>query len=119
MIATDHAVQRYQERVKPALDAAACKAELEALLAVAPEVERPAWCSVDANAGHPADRYLELADGILAAAAGGICVTVMVRSGLGERERANRNRRKARERRRKRRRQRPGRPYVDESRWAV
>jgi hypothetical protein len=94
-----HAVQRYRERVKPALDPAQCKAELEALLAMAEESERPDWAGGEAR---PGARYRLLADGIVAALVGGRVATVMTRGSMGEAMRRERNRYKARRRRAKR-----------------
>lgn len=74
---TEHAVRRYNERVKPTLGLGACRRELEALLAGAEEVARPEWL----HAHHPdTESYLELADGIVAGVQGGAVATVLIRA---------------------------------------
>lgn len=117
-----HAVQRYRERVKSALDAAACKAELEALAGMAGEIERPAWVTVEPDA----ERYLLLADGIVAVVKGGYVATVLTRGSLGPERRRERNQAKARRRRARRDRnqkrqkqRRDGRPESDPSGWGA
>lgn len=59
---SDHAVERFQERVKPALDLDAARTELEALVRAAekPSSEQPNW-HVKAV---PCSLYLHLSDGI-------------------------------------------------------
>ena len=62
VVISDHAVARYQERVRPGLDEAAARAELERLRAVATVVrEAPAWL----HAADQASCYLLLGDDVV------------------------------------------------------
>ena len=59
---SDHAVQRYQERVRPGLDEAAARAELERLRAVAAVAsDPPGWL----HAADQAPWYLLLGDDVV------------------------------------------------------
>jgi len=61
-VISDHAVARYCERVRPGLDGAAARAELERLRAVATVVhEPPAWL----HAADQASCYLLLGDDVV------------------------------------------------------
>jgi hypothetical protein len=94
--ASDHAVARYQERVKPCLPLDACKRELMALLNSGLEAtDPPAW------AEHLDRQVVELSDGILAVMDGRVCLTIATRAGMSEERRARRNEKKARKRRRR------------------
>ena len=62
VVISDHAVQRYQERVRPGLDEAAARAELERLRAAATVVrDPPAWL----HAADQAPCYLLLGDDVV------------------------------------------------------
>lgn len=93
---TEHAIERYQERVRPTLEVAAAKRELVALveMAGAPTPEPPAW----ADYVHPApDSYLVLSDGVLGLIRGGRMTSVIVRGAMApEYREAKRKERRAR-----------------------
>jgi hypothetical protein len=80
-----HAIQRFHERVKPALSAKAAAAELRALVDMADLVTDPPEWMQDTR---PTDRWLELADGIAAAVAGNTVTTILLRGGADPAARA-------------------------------
>lgn len=92
---TRHAVERYIERIKPALGEVTARCELEALLAQTEIVERPpAW--VEWRIGMT---YHVLSDGIIAVqAANGYVTTILIRGGCSERTRARRKSRRIQKR---------------------
>jgi hypothetical protein len=80
--ATHHAIMRYIERVKPALEPKAARVELETLLA-ALESSPPVWWT----SARPSDStaFAEICDGIAVAVEGkGVVTTVVVRGGVGD-----------------------------------
>ena len=99
---TDHAIARYCERVKPALDPQQAEGELLALMEQGRVISEPAW-RVDFPS---TDCYLELCDGIVLALSrerkGYIATTTLTRGGSSSSRREDRNKRKA-DRRRARR----------------
>jgi hypothetical protein len=107
---TNHAVNRYQERVKPTLDWGAAKRELTALTEIGEVVPSLPW--LDSSAPDFA-ALIELSDGIAMALTrpdgvdGYIGTTVFIRGGVDEKTRAHRaekNKRKRHRRRTKKRR---------------
>lgn len=92
---TRHAVERYIERIKPALDEPAARRELEALLDLAEPLERPpVW--IEWRIGMT---YHSLSDGIIAAeAANGYVTTILIRGGCSEKARARRKSRRVQKR---------------------
>jgi hypothetical protein len=91
---TDHAVEQYVARVKPALATHQAKAELLALVELAgnsPTTEPPPWIQPDSE--HFGAYYLIVSDGVcLAIKPNGFVATCLVR---GERSPEQRARRKA------------------------
>lgn len=74
---TNHAVERYQARVKPHLGATQARRELYALLDLAETVERPRW---DLSRAHTAaDAYLLIAPDCVAIVVDGAVVTVITK----------------------------------------
>jgi hypothetical protein len=76
---TNHAVERYIERVKPALSAVVARQELEALIEMSlpSSPTPPAWLS----AFEPdTEAFLELSDGIAGAVKGNTVTTILVRA---------------------------------------
>ena len=102
---TQHAVARYRERVRPALDADQVRRELLALLELAGDPgPPPEWVHAAAD---PCHAYLELADGVaLGLKANGRtrwdAVTVFVRGGEAESYRRHRARKRKQEKQRQR-----------------
>ena len=98
---SDHAIVRYQERVKPALTREQAKRELEALVGTAQGLgkEQSPWLTLS---GAPVDAFLELSDGIIALVMDLTVITVLIRGGSHESVRKARNERKARRRRARR-----------------
>lgn len=104
---TSHAVQRYMERVKPALGFDTAKGELDALVAMAGEPHgKPDWHFLPEYTSEAAEHYFTLSDGIAAAVKGGAVVTVLTRGGACAGHLANKARRKKEGREAKRRRPR-------------
>jgi hypothetical protein len=88
IIASDHAVDRYHERVKPALDRDAAERELLALLATVPATEaKPEWLYIPEGLVNITS-YCELSEGIVAPlrrhvpVRGFIACTILIRSDL-------------------------------------
>jgi endonuclease III len=94
---SQHAVDRYQERVRPTLDTEAARTELEAVLSMDPERinEAPEWVHVCET---KADYYLEVADGIVAPVAQGHVLTIITRGGSHPEHRARKMETKRRRR---------------------
>lgn len=90
---SNHAVERYVERVKPQLGEAQAREELEALVALAEPCARPWWVKAPIRRG---DAYLRLAPDVIAAVKGRRLVATILRAP----ERAGGERRAARKRRR-------------------
>jgi hypothetical protein len=90
---TTHAIERYVERLRPALTKKAARRELVALCEVAEVVtERPAWLGL----GEATDGYLLLGDDVvlpvMRGKTGWVAMTCMTRGGLAPSERRARNR---------------------------
>ena len=98
---SSHAIERYRERVKPALDFDPAKLELEALLEIAGpfETEPPEWMRGEQPEN---DGFIELSDGIVAAIQGGYVATILTRSGASSVYRQRRNENKAAKKRARR-----------------
>lgn len=94
---SQHAVDRYQERVRPTLDTEAARTELEAVLSMDLEQfsEPPEYVHVCET---KADYYLELADGIVAPVARDHVLTVITRGGSHPEHRARKMETKRRRR---------------------
>lgn len=123
---TRHALERYLQRVKPALDPEVAEAEMEALLAAAGEPTKapPDWCEPDPAYSTVNATYLEVSDGIAFAFRGRYVATVLVRGAMSTERRKSINRAKARERSRRRYRNGRalhghgnGRPQIEEEAW--
>lgn len=93
---TRHAVERWQERVRPALDLDQCRAELLALVRAAgqPSSEQPAWHT----RAVPNSLYLNISDGIACTVQDGSVTTVLTR---GEEAAGHRQAKKARQKKRR------------------
>jgi hypothetical protein len=92
---TSHAVDRYLERVKPALTPAAARQELLALLRGAVVTDqRPGW----AKPSLEDCSYVEISDGIAACVQSGSVTTVLVRAGLAPEHRQRRKEAKRKKR---------------------
>lgn len=93
---SEHAILRYQERVKPGHGFPKAKHELEVLAWMADGVRPgcPDWYHVG-NHPEEADGWLELADGIAGVIVRGRLVTVVVRGGAQSDHRAHKNKAKA------------------------
>lgn len=100
---SQHAVERYLQRVKPALDFPAAKNELIALCAIGQEVEPPEWAYFDEDRGTHVDRILELSDGVIALLGGRTVISVLTRGSHHPEVRAAKNDFKRRQRKKKRR----------------
>lgn len=90
---TDHAVERYQLRVRPALTIAQVREDLERLMAFGKFVEKPpAWVVPDDDR---ADGYLILAPGVCLAVVQErhcrVAVTCLTNMGLSDETRRKRN----------------------------
>lgn len=105
---TEHAIERYVERVKPHLELAEARAELERLADMCPGPSEPPAHLRERR--DDADAFAEIAPGIWLVLLNGRALTCLTNAGLSEAARRNRNRRKAEHRRAKRQKQRPGRP---------
>lgn len=116
---TDHAITRYQQRVKPGLEHEVARTELEALVEAAPEPSsKPSWLYLPEEATEAAEHYLMLSDGIVAPIRGRTVVAVITRAGSNTEHRRNKNAAKARRRRRhKKQPMRPGRGRESGVRW--
>ena len=89
---TRHAVDRYVERVKPALGDEQARRELEALLELAVRCGRPSWWEGPRRSG---DVYVLLAPGVVGAVKGLLLTTVVAEPvRQGGRRRAGRQRRR-------------------------
>ncbi len=90
---SQHAVERYIERVKPCLDRDRAWAELKALAPLGEIVtQRPAW----AGTGDAADGFLCLCDCVCFPVINGLAVTCLVRGSLPKHTRLARNKARAR-----------------------
>jgi hypothetical protein len=89
---TNHAVDRYIERVKPALDRDAARSELQALVRAAgePSSEQPEWHAREV----PCSLYLEISDGIVATVQEQAVTSVITRGGSGPDAKERRKREK-------------------------
>ena len=114
-----HAVDRYHERVKPALPVWKAKAELEAFVAQATELaEAPPW-HVDPE---PGARHFEITDGICAVVRDELVTTVVVRGGhcdrITDRRRDYKRRQRSRRAAKRQKHKRNGRPDEAEP-WPI
>lgn len=107
-----HAISRYRERVKPALDDQGARTELQQLLEIAegePSTRPPEWL-----AEGEVEAYLPLTDQIclvvIGKTGGWRAVTCLVANSLSPEGRAFRNRLRKARKRRARMKPRPGRP---------
>lgn len=90
-----HAIVRYQERVRPALDDAELLAELARVLPGATVVyECPLWCSPAASDGNWPDRWVMLGDAIVFPACGLALLTCLTRGEVGAQVRVQRQERR-------------------------
>lgn len=99
---TDHAVDRYIERVKPLLTKELARREIEALLATqGGEInpQAPSWIPFESRAERDFTGWIELSDGIALAFMANRAVSVFVRSGVSPTYRAHRRAAKKRKRR--------------------
>ena len=99
IVLTKHALERFHERVRPALDPDAAGRELERLAQSAPLAEVPAWYAEHiVEDVEPPDAAAELAPGVvLLLCRHGralVAVSCVTRSGLSDAARTARNRRK-------------------------
>jgi hypothetical protein len=116
---TKHAVERYHERVKPALPAWKAKRELEAFIVQATELtEAPSW---HLNP-EPDCRHFEIADGICAVVRDEVVTTVVVRGNhsdrITDRQRDYKRKERARRAHKRRKFKRNGRPDEGEP-WPI
>lgn len=85
-----HAIERYCERVKPALEVPQVIAELERLFAATEATSVcPGWAPAD---GRHTDEWIVIADAIVFPVIGPLIVTCLTRGASGERVRAARAR---------------------------
>lgn len=115
-----HAVQRYQERVKPALPIHRAKLELEAFVEQARELtEAPPW---HLNP-EPGSRHFEIADGICAVVRNEVVTTVVIRGSHAEdiedRKRQYKRKQRARRAHKRRKFKRNGRPEEAVDAWGI
>jgi hypothetical protein len=99
---TNHAAERFQERVKPALGLIQARQELVALVEMTDaEIasEPPDWLR---GFRPDSDGYIELSDGVVAGVMDGVIATILVRGGAPSSYRQQRNENRARRRARKR-----------------
>lgn len=96
---TRHAIERYIERVKPALNERAAEKELSILVDAAGEAgPKPTWLYLPPEVTQAADLYLTLSDGIAAPVAGALVLSVITRGGSNPTHRANKNKSRAKRR---------------------
>lgn len=102
LVLSRHALERYQERVKPTLEGEALVADLRRVIVHAEVVERaPGWVRDE----HAASSFVVLGDAIVFPVVAGSLATCLTRSGIGDESRSG----KARARReRAERRSQPG-----------
>ena len=123
IVLTTHAAERYQERVRPALDTERARDELEHLIHLSEATPEPPCWTDTAQEG---DQYLNVSDGVCVVLERGEsgrlhAVTVLTRGEMSAGARAARNARKAQLRRARRARNRKGsdRQGVDQRRDAA
>lgn len=75
---SEHAIERFAERVRPTLTPDAARAELERLLPQAEPVAELDWHTDHVE--DPPDRYLVISDGVALAVIGKVAVTVLTRA---------------------------------------
>lgn len=107
IVLSDHAVERYQERVKPALDLQAAREDLTRMLRIATvQKETPSWGQGESH-GQPVDAWAIISEGVCAPLArrhdgsGYFAITVLTHRGISDESRARRNVAKAAQRRRR------------------
>lgn len=95
MKVTQHACERYIDRVKPYLTVKQARAELERLLEMGTVRGQPCWHkAVHVDEESVPDFYVELSDGIACPVRDGWVITVLTRAGMTEGSRSYRNRKK-------------------------
>lgn len=111
MKVTDHAVERYRDRLqKEHLTVDQARFELYHLLKLGRRTGRLAWHDPELATFPPPDFFVEVSDGVACPVVNERAVTVLVRAGMGEGARARRNRkRRSRQTARKYARRRKGR----------
>lgn len=97
---TEHAVDRYQERVRPALSPEAAKADLLRLIAACGRQGTPPEWAISNE--YVTDWFLFIGDDVCLPIHKGSAVTCLTRGGLPELTRARRNERKQAQRRARR-----------------
>jgi hypothetical protein len=92
---TEHAIEQFRQRCRPALDFKAAKGELMALLHDHGRItlERPAW-SRSATTRHGTEAWVLIGDSVALPVLGGAAITCLTRGGIPEEERARRKARR-------------------------
>lgn len=86
-----HAVLRYQERVRPALSESELQIELERVLPGATLVyDRPSWCAPASSDGKWPDSWVVLTDAIVFPVIDGFLITCLTRGEVGSKVRVER-----------------------------
>lgn len=98
VILSSHAIERFRERARPALDLADAEEELARLATVAElSADPPSWHA--ARTAHDSDAYLVIADVVLPLVQRSdgeyVATTCLVRGSLSEASRVRRNRHRA------------------------
>jgi len=84
---SQHAIERFNERVRPTLDRLQAEEELRRLLPFAQEVRDLDWHVDIYKYEAPPDYYLEISDGIALAVHGRTAVTCLIRNATSQRVR--------------------------------
>jgi hypothetical protein len=92
---TNHAADRYVERVKPLLDREGARSEILRLLPTARLIDFPAWID---QSKHQGELAVELTDGIVAVVRDRWMVTICIRGSMKEKTRKSRNKRNSHDR---------------------
>ncbi len=100
---TRHAIKRYIERVKPAMDAVQAREDLDRMIPMGRFIEKPDWLNEASDDPRPDHRFYELVEGIvLAVAPDDSIVTVLTQGGLSPQRRKARNKARSMKRHAKR-----------------
>jgi hypothetical protein len=102
---TRHAIDRFNERVRPTLEPDQAENELHRLLALGQRVEHLDWYFCDDPSEMP-DYFLELSDGIALAIKNGYAMTCLTRGGFADAAREFRHQKRRKKARHKRERAR-------------